>query len=113
MQARRGHRVVIAEVEIPETSIDEVVIGANAELRLWSNPEDSLFGTVQSVAPRAEKRDFGWIIRVEVRVPNPDGKLAANMTGFGKISAAERPTWQAFSQAIVGFFKIELWSWVP
>lgn len=107
------NRVVIAEVEIPETSIDEVVIGANAELRLWSDPEDSLFGTVQSIAPRAEQRDFGWIIRVEVQVQNPDGKLAANMTGFGKISAAERPTWQAFSQALVGFFKIELWSWVP
>ena len=108
-----NNRVVIAEIEVPETSIDEVVIGADAELRLWSNPEDSLFGTVQSIAPRAEQRDFGWIIRVEVQVQNPAGKLAANMTGFGKISAAERPTWQAFSQAIVGFFKIELWSWVP
>ena len=108
-----NNRTVIAEVDMPETSIKEVAIGARAELRLWSDPETSIFGTVSSIAPRAEQRDFGWVIRVEVEVPNPDGRLAANMTGFGKVAAAERPVWQAFTEAIVGFFKIELWSWVP
>lgn len=107
------NRVVIAEVEVPETSIQDVTVGAKAELRLWSAPDTSLFGTVRSIAPRAEERDFGKIIRVEVEVPNPDGRLAANMTGFGKVQAAERPVWQAFSGAIVGFFSIELWSWLP
>lgn len=107
------NRVVIAEVEVPETSIKDVALGAKAELRLWSAPEDSLYGTVRSIAPRAEERDFGKIIRVEIEVPNPDGRLAANMTGFGKIQAAERPVWEAFSGAIVGFFVIELWSWLP
>ena len=108
-----NNRTVIAEVDMPETYIQEVAIGAQAELRLWSDPETSIFGTVRSIAPRAEERDFGWVIRVEVEVPNPDGRLTANMTGFGKVAATERPVWQAFSQAIVGFLKIELWSWVP
>jgi multidrug efflux pump subunit AcrA (membrane-fusion protein) len=108
-----NNRTVIAEVDMPETYIHEVSLGAPAELRLWSDPETSIFGTVRAVAPRAEERDFGWVIRVEVEVPNPDGRLAANMTGFGKVAAAERPVWQAFTEAIVGFFKIELWSWVP
>ncbi len=107
------NRVVIAEVEVPETSIQDVTLGARAELRLWSAPDESLYGTVRSIAPRAEERDFGKIIRVEIKVPNPDGRLAANMTGFGKVQAAERPVWQAFSGAIVGFFSIELWSWLP
>jgi multidrug resistance efflux pump len=107
------NRVVIAEVEVPETTISEVGIGAPAELRLWSDPQTPIEGTVRSVAPRAEERDFGWIIRVQVEVPNPDGHLAANMTGFAKISAAERPAWQAFSRAIERFVVIELWSWVP
>ena len=108
-----NNRTVIAEVDMPETYIQEVALGARAELRLWSDPETSIFGTVRSIAPRAEERDFGWVIRVEVEVPNPDGRLAANMTGFGKVAAAERPVWQAFTEAIVGFFKIELWSWIP
>lgn len=107
------NRVVIAQVEVPETMIQDVELSARAELRLWSAPDESLFGTVRAIAPRAEPRDFGNIIRVEVEVPNPEGRLAANMTGFGKIAAAERPVWQAFTLAIQGFLTIELWSWIP
>ena len=86
---------------------------ATAELRLWSGPEASLYGTVKSIAPRAEPRDFGQVIRVQIEVPNPDGKLAANMTGFGKVSATERPVWQAFTRIIARFFVVEMWSWMP
>jgi multidrug efflux pump subunit AcrA (membrane-fusion protein) len=104
---------VIAEIELPEITVSEIAIGAPAELRVWSAPDDSIFGTVSAIAPRAEERDFGRIVRVQVEVPNPDGRLAANMTGFGKISAGELPVWQVFSRAIYRFFTIELWSWLP
>jgi multidrug efflux pump subunit AcrA (membrane-fusion protein) len=107
------NRTAIASVDVPETSIDDVRLGAEVELRLWSDPLRSVYGTVKSVAPSAEQRDYGWVIRVDVEVPNPDGRLQSNMTGFGKIRAADRPVWQAFSQTIIGFFKIELWSWLP
>lgn len=107
------NRVVMVEIEVPETDIEEVEIGASAELRLWSAPDEPLAGTVRSIAPRAEERDFGQIIRVKVEVPNPDGRLAGNMTGFGKIEAAERPVWQAFGRVIERFFRVELWSWLP
>jgi multidrug efflux pump subunit AcrA (membrane-fusion protein) len=108
-----NNRVAIASVDVPETSIDDVKVGAKVELRLWSDPLESVFGTVKSVAPKAEQRDYGWVVRVDVEVPNPDGHLQTNMTGYGKIRAADRPVWQAFSQTLIGFFKIELWSWVP
>lgn len=107
------NRTVVAELAVPEITIEEVVVGAPVELRLWSDPYDTITGTVRSIAPRAEEQDFGWVIRVQVEVPNPDGRLAANMTGFGKISAEERPVWQAFSRAIQRFFVIEVWSWLP
>lgn len=107
------NRTMIAELAVPEITIEEVTVGAPVELRLWSNSDDVITGTVNSIAPRAEERDFGWIIRVLVEVPNPDGKLAANVTGFGKIEAEERPVWQAFSRAIQRFFVIEVWSWLP
>ena len=107
------NRTVIAEVELPETTIQEVVMDAPAELRLWSDPDTSIAGTVRSIAPRAEQRDFGLIIRVQVEVPNPDGQLSANMSGFGKIGVDERPVWEVFSRAIYRFFVIELWSWLP
>jgi multidrug efflux pump subunit AcrA (membrane-fusion protein) len=107
------NRTVFAEIEIPETEIEEVAIGAEVEIKLWSAPWDSVYGTVQRVAPKAEEREFGRIIRVLVEVPNPDGLLATNMTGHGKIAAKERPVWEAFTRAFVRFFKVELWSWLP
>ena len=108
-----NNRTVIAEIDLPEITVEEVVLGATAELRLWSEPERSIFGTVHSIAPRAEESEFGPVIRVQVEVPNPDGDLSANMSGFGKISAGERPVWQVFSRAVYRFFTIEVWSWLP
>jgi multidrug efflux pump subunit AcrA (membrane-fusion protein) len=108
-----NNRTVIAEIDLPEITVEEVALGATAELRLWSEPERSLFGTVQAIAPRAEESEFGPVIRVQVEVPNPDGDLSANMSGFGKISAGDRPAWQVFSRAVYRFFSIEVWSWLP
>ncbi|MHC0053387.1 HlyD family secretion protein [Actibacterium sp. D379-3] len=108
-----NNRVVLAEIEVPETEIDEVAIDAEVLLKLWSSTNDSLTGTVYRVAPKAEERDFGRVIRVVVKVPNVEGKLSSNMTGFAKVSAEERPVWEAFSRVIVRFFQVELWSWLP
>ena len=107
------NRTVIATINLPEITIEEVAVGAPVELRLWSAPEDNILGTVRAIAPRAETSDFGPVLRVQVEVPNPEGRLAANMTGFGKIAAGERPVWEVFSRAIYRFFTIELWSWLP
>lgn len=107
------NRTVLAEIEVPETEIDEVAVGAEVTLKPWSDPDSGLIGTVKRIAPAAEERQFGRIMRVVVEVPNPDGTLAGNMTGFGKIAVDERPAWQAFTRAVIRFFQIELWSWLP
>jgi len=106
-------RTVLAEIEVPETEISEVEIGARAEMKLWSSPRESVNGTVRRIAPKAEEREFGRVVRVLVEVPNPDRRLTPNMTGFGKVAAEERPVWEAFTRSIVRFFQIELWSWLP
>ena len=109
----QDNRSVIAEIKVPETTIEEVELGAEVEMRLWSAPNTSIHGTVDRVAPMAEEQEFGRVVRVLVRVPNEDGKLAANLTGHAKISAGELPVWQVFTRIIVRFFEVELWSWLP
>jgi multidrug resistance efflux pump len=104
---------VMVEIEVPETQIDGVKTGAPAVLKPWSAPDKDLVGTVKRIAPAAEERDFGQVMRVLVEVPNPDGTLASNMTGFGKITVDERPAWQVFTRVFVRFFEVEIWSWVP
>ena len=108
-----NNREVIAEIEVPETEIVEVREGAAVELKLWSESDASLWGKVLRIAPRAEERDFGMIVRVSVQVPNPDGILTSNMTGYAKVSAREAPVYEVFTLVIMRFLRIELWSWIP
>lgn len=103
----------VAEIEVPETDILDVTDGADAELKLWSAPTEAVEGTVMSVSPIAEERDYGRIVRVQVAVPNAAGMLKPDMTGFAKIEAPVRPVWEAFTRAFVRFFRIEVWSWIP
>lgn len=107
------NRTVMAEIEVPETEIDEAAIGAEVTLKSWSSPDESISGTVKRTAPVAEEREFGRVVRVIVEVPNPDGRLSRNMTGFGKIIVDERPVWEVFTRVFVRFFRIEIWSWLP
>lgn len=107
------NRTVLAEIEVPETEIDEVTPGATVALRPWSTPDREIEGVVKRVAPAAEERAFGRIIRVTVEVPNESGTLAGNMTGFGKIAVDERPAWRVFTRVFVRFFEVEIWSWLP
>lgn len=106
-------RTVIAEIEVPETEIDEAAIGAEVTLKLWSTPDEKITGTVKRVAPVAEEREFGQVVRVIVEVPNPDGRVSRNQTGYAKIIVEERPVWQVFTRVFTRFFWIELWSWLP
>ncbi|MEM1373519.1 MAG: HlyD family efflux transporter periplasmic adaptor subunit [Pseudomonadota bacterium] len=107
------NRFVKAQIEVPESEITEVEIGAVAELRLWSSADVSLEGVVERIAPVAEEREFGQVVRVIVSLPNPDGLLTSNITGYGKIYAREAPVWEVFTRMIFRFFRIELWSWIP
>jgi multidrug efflux pump subunit AcrA (membrane-fusion protein) len=107
------NRVVMAEIEVPETEIGEAAIGAEVTLKLWRAPDQSITGIVKRVAPAAEEREFGRVVRVIVEVPNPDGKISRNLTGYGKIIVEERPVWEVFSRVFIRFFKIEIWSWLP
>lgn len=107
------NRTVLAEIEVPETEIDEAAIGAQVVLKSWSAPNANIEGTVKRVAPAAEEREFGQVVRVVVEVPNPDGRLTRNMTGFGKVVVDERPAWEVFTRVVIRFVKIEMWSWLP
>lgn len=108
-------RTIIAEVEVPETEISEVKIGAEVKLKSWSGGGQSVAGVVSRIAPKAEERPYGRVIRVIVELPGPgpSAVLAVNMTGEGKIAVGNRPVWEVFTRTLTRFFTIELWSWVP
>jgi hypothetical protein len=48
-----------------------------------------------------------------VEIPNPDEQLHPSEDGYAKMTGVYLPTWQAFTQMLIRFFMVEVWSWIP
>lgn len=104
---------LIAEIRVPESSVGEIEIDAKVSAKFWAYPNSSFGGIVRSVAPNAEDGQYGRIVRVQVVLSDPDQRLKAGLTGNAKIRAGWKPVIVVFSRALVRFFMVELWSWIP
>ena len=105
--------VARAQIEVPESDIGFVTIGSRVRVKAWAFSDTEVPGTVVAIAPTAEAREFGMVVRVLTDIPNGTGMLKPNMTGYAKIEGAEMPVWEAYSRMIMRFFRIEIWSWIP
>jgi multidrug resistance efflux pump len=100
------HRMIQADVQVPETDIGNVTLGGAVRLRLWGYPETTFIGKSISIAPDAQTPQSGApqtpqssssnVIRVRAEVPNPDGLLHPNTDGYAKLAGLDMPTWRAF-----------------
>lgn len=110
------NRVMQAEILTPETDIGEVRLDMPVRLRVWAYPLRDFTGRVTAIAPTVESKQdnpFLRVIRVKIEIPNPDGMLKSQMTGFAKITADKKPFIVAFTRALVRFVMLEMWSWLP
>jgi multidrug resistance efflux pump len=117
------HKLLQADVQVPETDIDNVRIGGEVRLRFWGMPEKTFPATAIAIAPAGQtpssaspqtpQSGTSNVIRVRALVPNPDGLLHTNTDGYAKLAGAQMPTWRAFGQMFERFFLVEIWSWVP
>ena len=117
------HRVLQADVQVPEDDIENVRLGGPVRLRLWGAAERTVIGKSIAVAPDAQsptvannkdvQTSTSNVIRVRVEVPNPDGMLHPQTDGYAKMSGYYMPTWRAFGLMLERFFLVEIWSWIP
>ena len=70
-------------------------------------------GEVQLIDRNVTVKPFGRVVKVIARVDSPQGELRTGMTGYAKVGAGTMPVWKAFSLAMVRFFNVQVWSWVP
>jgi putative peptide zinc metalloprotease protein len=125
----------IAEIEVPETDIEEVKVGAQVKLKTWAYPTKTFYGRVTSIAPvgyeqarRAVQRVLtekenrtmpvipdhnNKVIRVLSATPDGLNLLHTEMTGYAKIEGSWKPVGLAFSRWLVRFFMVTVWSWLP
>jgi multidrug resistance efflux pump len=104
---------VRVEIQIPESDIADVSIGASSRLKVWAYTDRLFHGEVSEIAPSAIEETYGKIVNVTVVISNQDHLLKSGMTGFGKVDGGNKPVIVAFTRMLVRFFTIELWSWIP
>lgn len=106
-------REVRVEIAVPEAEIHEVAVSDPVRLKTWAEPGRIFNGTIAEIAPQATEKTYGSVVMVIAILSNPDGALKTGMTGYAKIRGEETLVGIAFTKALVRFFLIEVWSWLP
>lgn len=102
-----------AEINLPEADVGLVKVGDHVRLRPWANEDREISGKVMSIAPAAQARSYGTIVRVAASIPNPDDTLRPAMTGYAKIDGEDMRVWEAFLRRFIRTVRVEFWSWIP
>ena len=106
-------RTLEAQIDIPEADIGLVKVGDKVRIRPWSDEDREIAGTVTEIAPAAQTRSYGTVVRVRASVPNDEASLRPAMTGYAKIDGENMRVWEAFLGRIVRIVRVEMWSWIP
>src|SRR3546814_330513 len=95
------------------SAIDQIANGGKAKAKVWAFPAGTFEGAVRSIAPSAEQGAYGKVVRVQVELQDPDHQLLPGMTGNAKIAGHWYPAIVVFTRALLRFFFVEVWSWIP
>lgn len=104
---------VTVEIDVPESDIGHVQLGQKIRARPQAYNDEEFTGKVTMIDPNVTVLSTGNIVKVIAVIENKDGKLKTNMSGYAKIEAPRMPVWKAFSLAILRFFNVDVWSWIP
>jgi len=106
-------RSVTAEIQVPESEVAYVAIGAPIRAKPTAFFDREFAGKVQTLDRNVTPKSFGNVVKVIAVIDNPKGELKTGMTGYAKIGGTLMPVWKAFSLALLRFFNIQVWSWIP
>jgi putative peptide zinc metalloprotease protein len=105
--------LVTAEIEITESDVQYIKLGSIVRARPVAFFNREFEGKVTLIDRNVTPKSFGNVVKVIATIDNRDGLLTTGMTGNAKINSVTIPVWEAFSQAVVRFFKVQVWSWIP
>jgi len=105
--------VVTAEIDIAESDLQYVQLGATVRVRPVSFIDREVEGKIMLIDRNVTTKSIGNVVKVLAEIRNEDGLLKTGMTGQAKIKALTMPVWQAFTLAVQRFVSIQVWSWIP
>ncbi len=102
-----------AEIEVPESEAEYLVLGATVELKPIAYSSEVFTGTVVHIDWDITERQFGNVIKVIAELDDDEGRLKTGMTGYAKVAGTSLLVWEAYSQQLLRFFQVHVWSWIP
>jgi len=103
-----------AEIAIPEKEMADIAVGQAVLLKLRAFPSQSFRGSIRSIAPIASARDelvAGRAVLVSAEFDNREQLLKPEMTGHCKIYCGQRRLLDVLTRRLVGYIRVEFWSW--
>lgn len=97
-------RRVRAEIFVLERQADVIALGMPAIVKVESYPTHPFVGKVDFIAPAVDDQDKR--LRVVVELENGDGKLKANMTGYGEVEAGDRSLLNLATRRVVRWIRV-------
>jgi len=104
---------VTAEIEVPEADVAQVRVGAQIRARPNPYSDQEFVGQVALIDRNVTVQPFGNVIKVIATIKNRDDLLRTGMGGYAKVEGQTLPVWKAFSLAVLRFFNVQVWSWIP
>ena len=105
-----AYRVII---DVDESQLDDVHVGATGSLRLNALPEDLFDVAVTRVTPVTKAREGGNYFEVEARIDGERSRLRPGMRGVGKIEVDERRVVWVWTRALRAWLTLQWWRWSP
>jgi putative peptide zinc metalloprotease protein len=108
-----GTKQVYAEIEVPESDVGYVKVGAPVSVRTNAFADREFAGQVKTIDRDVTAQSFGNVVKVIAQIDNDTGDLRTGMTGYAKVEGLTMPVWKAFSLAIQRFVLVQMWAWIP
>ena len=106
-------RSVTAEIQVPEPDVGYVAVGASIRAKPAAYFDREFAGKVTMIDRNVTAKPFGNVVKIIAVIDNPKGELKTGMTGYAKIAGTTMPVWKAFTRALLRFFNVQVWSWIP
>ena len=118
-------RTVIVHISVPEADVKDISVGARVTLKLYAYSDREFVGKVEEIPPVTSTTSSttssatsstsvsNRYIQVSGRMDNSGGLLLTGLTGYAKITGNKTIVLLAFTDALVRFVTIDMWSWLP
>ena len=106
-------RTARVQVNLPEGDLRYIKVGDRVQVVSWAYSDSTVYGNVVAIGSSAQAMETDQVIRITTELPNEDGALRSQMTGFAKIEGEQMRVWKAYTLFLIRFFQVKVWSWFP